>query len=149
MERREFMRRVVAGGVAAAMPRALFAATDGIKLTVYKTPTCGCCTAWVGYMKDQGFDVTAIDMADLSNIKSSWGVPEKLQSCHTALSGSYVIEGHVPADLVKKMVSERPKIVGLAVPGMPEDAPGMGSGKTPYDVMSWTKVGKPKVFAKR
>ena len=120
-----------------------------MKVTVYKTPGCDCCKAWVSYMQDQGFDVSAVDMSDLTNIKSSWGVPAKLQSCHTALVGTYVFEGHVPADLVRRVVTQRPRIVGLAVPGMPMDAPGMGTGDTPYQVMAWTKAGKTTVFAKR
>jgi hypothetical protein len=130
-------------------PRLLLARSATLKMTVYKTPTCDCCANWVSYMKDYGFEVAVVDLNDLSSIKSSWGVPVELQSCHTALSGKYVIEGHVPADLVKKMLSERPIILGLAVPGMPADAPGMGDGDTPYEVMSWTKAGKTKVYAKR
>ena len=90
-----------------------------------------------------------VNLDDLSNIKASWGVPSTLQSCHTALAGKYVIEGHVPADLVKKMLTEKPPIIGLAVPGMPADAPGMGDGNTPYEVISWTKAGKTKVYATR
>ncbi|HEY2849298.1 MAG TPA: DUF411 domain-containing protein [Gemmatimonadaceae bacterium] len=150
MNRRAFIGvSLGAGAMITIAPSRLFAQPVAVKVTVYKSPTCGCCANWVSYMKDQSFDVDVVDLNDLSNIKSSWGVPEKLQSCHTALAGKYVIEGHVPADLVKKMLAERPPIVGLAVPGMPVDAPGMGDGSTPYEVMSWTKGGKAKVYATR
>jgi hypothetical protein len=100
-------------------------------------------------MEGRGFSASVVDMDDLSAIKRSSGIPAKLESCHTALVGAYVIEGHVPADLVKKILAEKPAIVGLSVPGMPADAPGMGTGKTPYDVISWDKAGKTNVFAKR
>jgi hypothetical protein len=150
MLRREFMR-VSVGATAAlvAAPSLLRALDAPLKMTVYKSPSCGCCKDWVSYMQAQGFTADVKDMNDLSEIKRSLGVPAKLESCHTALVGAYVIEGHVPADLVKKILAEKPAIVGLAVPGMPADAPGMGNGKTPYDVISWDKAGKTSVFAKR
>jgi hypothetical protein len=150
MLRREFIA-VSAGATRAlvAAPRLLRALDAPVKMTVYKSPSCGCCKAWVSYMQAQGFTADITDMNDLSEIKRSLGVPAKLESCHTALVGAYVIEGHVPADLVKKILSEKPQIVGLAAPGMPADAPGMGSGKTPYEVISWDKGGKTSVFAKR
>jgi hypothetical protein len=150
MRRREFMRVTLGTSAALAVSPSLLRALDApVKMTVYKTPDCGCCKDWITYMKGQGFTVAAVDMNDLAEIKRSSGVPAKLESCHTALVGGYVVEGHVPADLVKKILAEKPKIVGLAVPGMPVDAPGMGSGKTPYDVIAWDKAGKTSVFAKR
>ena len=153
MRRREFMQLTVRAGVAlAAAPslvRALNAVNAPVKITVYKSPSCGCCGAWVVYMTKQGFAVDVKDMNDLTEIKRSLGVPVKLESCHTAVVGAYVIEGHVPADLVKKVLAEKPAIIGLAAPGMPADAPGMGTGKTPYDVIAWDKTGKTSVYAKR
>ena len=152
MDRREFMLvSLRASAVLVAAPKLLSALGKDarVKMTVYKTPSCGCCANWVTYMQEQGFELTVVDLNDLSNIKSSWGVLPKLQSCHTALVGAYVIEGHVPADLVKKVLAQKPKIVGLAVPGMPVDAPGMGDGKTPYSVIAWTKAGKTSVYAER
>jgi hypothetical protein len=150
MHRREFVRVTLGAGLAvAAAPSLLRALGAAVKMTVYKSPSCGCCTDWVTYMKGQGFTAEVKDLNDLSDIKRSMGVPAKLESCHTAIVGAYVIEGHVPADLVKKILAEKPKIVGLAVPGMPVDAPGMGSGKTPYEVISCDKAGKTSVFAKR
>jgi len=150
MHRRDFVKTAVgAGAVLVAAPSLLRALGAPVKMTVYKSPSCGCCAEWVKYMQGQSFAVSVVDIADLTDIKRSSGVPAKLESCHTALVGSYVIEGHVPADLVKKILAEKPAITGLAVPGMPADAPGMGSGKTPYDVISWDKAGKTSVYAKR
>jgi hypothetical protein len=150
MYRREFVRvSVGAGAVLVGLPSLLLALDAPVKMTVYKSASCGCCKEWVAYMQGEGFSASVVDMNDLSEIKRSSGVPAKLESCHTALVGGYVIEGHVPADLVRKVLAEKPKISGLAVPGMPVDAPGMGHGKTPYDVIAWDKTGRTSVFAKR
>ena len=150
MHRREFVKTAVgASAVLVAAPSLLRALDAPVKMTVYKSASCGCCKDWVTYMQGQGFAEDVKDMDDLSQIKRSSGVPAKLESCHTALVGGYVVEGHVPADLVKKILAEKPKITGLAVPGMPLDAPGMGNGKTPYDVIAWDQAGKTSVFAKR
>ena len=121
------------------------------KMTVYKSPTCGCCAKWVENMKAAGFKVQVQDMDDLTEIKQASGVPVRIRTCHTAVVGNYVVEGHVPADLVKKMLSEKPKMTGIAVPGMPVGSPGMESGneKTPYDVVLFDKTGKTTVYAKR
>jgi len=120
-------------------------------MTVYKTPTCGCCAKWVDHMKAAGFDVKVQDMDDLTEIKQASGVPVRLRSCHTAVVGNYVVEGHVPADVVKKLLAEKPKTTGIAVPGMPVGSPGMemGSEKAPYEVVTFDKTGKTTVFAKR
>jgi hypothetical protein len=150
MRRREFVRATFgAGAVLATAPSLLRALAAPLKMTVYKSPTCGCCKEWVTYMQGQGFETDVKEMNDLADIKRSFGVPAKLESCHTAFVGGYVVEGHVPADLVKRILAERPKIVGLSAPGMPADAPGMGTGKTPYDVIAWDKAGKTSIFAKR
>ncbi len=126
-------------------------ATAGTPITVYKTPTCGCCKEWVTHMQGAGFAVKVVDMNDLSEVKHNAGVPPRLQSCHTALVGTYVIEGHVPADLVRKMLKDKPSIVGLAVPGMVTGSPGMeqGDAKVPYEVIAFAKDGKTSVYAKR
>jgi len=120
-------------------------------ITVYKSPSCGCCKEWVKHVTEAGFAVKVIDMDDLAMIKSANGVPAALQSCHTGLVGSYVVEGHVPADLIKKMLAEKPAIVGLAVPGMVTGSPGMeqGNTKTPYSVVSFDRSGRTAVYAKR
>ena len=121
------------------------------QMTVYKTPTCGCCAKWVDHMKAAGFKVQVQDMDDLTEIKQASGVPVKIRTCHTAVVGNYVVEGHVPADLVQKMLTEKPKMTGIAVPGMPIGSPGMESGteKSPYDVVLFDKTGKTTVYAKR
>ena len=154
MERRIFVRVIVGAGAAAvAAPRLSSAMTGAapIPVTVYKSPSCGCCKNWVTHMQGAGFAVKVIDMDDLTTVKKNAGVPQQLQSCHTALVGAYVVEGHVPADLVKKMLAQKPQITGLAVPGMVTGSPGMemGDSKDPYDVIAFDRAGKTTIFAKR
>ena len=95
------------------------------EITVYKSPTCGCCNKWVSHLRDAGFKVNTINSDDLESIKLSAGVQPFLQSCHTALVDGYVVEGHVPASDIKRLLQERPAVTGLAVPGMPAGSPGM------------------------
>jgi hypothetical protein len=120
-------------------------------ITVYKTATCGCCAKWVDHMKAAGFAPTVKDLPNLNAVKAEAGVPSELQSCHTARVDGYVIEGHVPADVVRQLLKERPKVVGIAVPGMPSGSPGMEQGgvKDPYEVLTFDVSGKTTVFAKR
>ena len=121
-----------------------------IPMVVYKDPGCGCCKEWVKIMQKAGFAVTAHDTADMNAIKTTMGVPANLQSCHTAIVGNYVFEGHVPADLVKKLLAEKPVARGLAVPGMPNGSPGMeGPTKDKYDVVLFERTGKTRVYASR
>ena len=121
------------------------------ELTVYKSPTCGCCGKWIDHMKAAGFQVKVVDLDDLTEIKQASGVPMKLRTCHTGVVGNYAIEGHVPADVVKKLLAEKPAAAGIAVPGMPIGSPGMevGSQKDSYEVFLFDKTGKTTVFAKR
>lgn len=109
----------------------------GETLEVYKTPWCGCCAAWVDHMRDAGFSVRVTEMEDLAALKARYGVTAELASCHTALIGGYVVEGHVPAADVARLLKERPEATGLAVPGMPVGSPGMemGSEQDPYEVV--------------
>jgi hypothetical protein len=121
-------------------------------VTVYKTPTCGCCSKWIEHMRGQGFAVKSMDVHDITSIKTSYGVPPESASCHTALVSGYVLEGHVPADSVKRLLREKPKVAGLAVPGMPIGSPGMEmpNGQVErYDVVSFVKGGKTAVFDKK
>lgn len=123
-------------------------AADSIVVTVYKSPTCGCCTAWVEHLRKEGFRVVAIDTADIDAIKRRQGVTQELSSCHTAVVGDYVIEGHVPAADIRRLLAERPQIRGLAAPGMPQGSPGMETGvRDRYDVLSFTREGRTAVFA--
>jgi hypothetical protein len=98
---------------------------DAITIQVYKTPTCGCCSKWIDHLEDAGFDVEATDLPDLTALKAENGITRSLSSCHTAMVGGYVVEGHVPADDIRRMLTERPPIAGLTVPGMPMGSPGM------------------------
>lgn len=121
-----------------------------IPIKVYKTPTCGCCKAWVQHLEENGFKVEVMDMPDLSSVKAKYGVKPEMQACHTAVVGNYVVEGHVPADLILKMINEKPAIAGLAVPGMPMGSPGMeGGAKESYAVLSFDSTGKSSVYANR
>ena len=120
-------------------------------ITVHKSPSCGCCGKWVDYLRKEGFEVKAIDEANLTPIKEKAGVKPEMASCHTAMVDGYVLEGHVPADVIAKLLAERPAgVVGLAVPGMPMGSPGMESAdgfKTPYQVMAFTQDGQSRVYA--
>lgn len=119
-------------------------------ITVYKSPSCGCCGLWVDYLKENGYQVKVVDLDDLSEVKSASGVPRSVQTCHTAVVDGYVVEGHVPVDALRKLLSERPKIAGIGVPGMPIGSPGMpGSPVQRYDVVSWDKSGKTAVYLKK
>lgn len=114
---------------------------------VYKSPACGCCSGWVEHLRANGFNVQTHDLSDVTPHKIRLGVPPRLGSCHTALIDGYVIEGHVPAQDIKRLLEERPDIAGLAVPGMPSGSPGMSGPPQRYDVMSFEKNGDFKVYA--
>ena len=117
---------------------------------VYKSPTCGCCSKWVDHMREEGFEVRTTDTSDLADFKASHGVPGQVESCHTALVGGYVVEGHVPASDIQRLLRERPAIRGVAVPGMPIGSPGMevpGTKAQPYDVIALDENGRTDVFA--
>ena len=139
----------LAGGVAVLAARAPRAAKPSV--AVFKSPTCGCCAKWNEHMTAAGYAVTSRDMTDMNAVKDEHRVPTALRSCHTALVAGYVLEGHVPADVVAKLLAERPAgVVGLAVPGMPAGSPGMESAdgfKTPYQVMAFTQDGQSRVYA--
>jgi hypothetical protein len=119
---------------------------------VFKTATCGCCSKWVDHMRAAGFtaNVTDVEDAELQKYKQQHGVPNSAKSCHTARVGGYTIEGHVPASEVRRLLVERPKVTGLAVPGMPLGSPGMEVSRVkahPYDVLTFDATGKTKVFS--
>jgi hypothetical protein len=120
-------------------------------LAVFKSPTCGCCAKWNEHMTAAGYTVNSSDRTDMNAIKEEHRIPANLRSCHTALVSGYVVEGHVPADVVAKLLAERPAgVVGIAVPGMPAGSPGMESPdgfKAPYQVLAFTKDGQSRVYA--
>ncbi len=116
---------------------------------VYKSPTCGCCTDWVKHLQQNGFTVKVHEVTDTSAYRAKFGVPEQFGSCHTAMVGGYAIEGHVPAREIKRLLEEKPKAKGLAVPGMPLGSPGMeGPRSDPYKVLLFQADGKSAVYQK-
>jgi hypothetical protein len=123
-------------------------AAQGPALEVWKDPSCGCCEGWVKHMRAAGFEATVYDVADLQAVKAANGVPDTLQSCHTATVGGYVLEGHVPAADVRRLLAERPRAKGLAAPGMPPSSPGMDIPGTPYEVVLFGGGGGDRVWAR-
>lgn len=121
-----------------------------LEVTVYKDPNCGCCDKWIDHLRDNGFKVTAIDRGDLGEIKERLGIRPELASCHTARVGDYLVEGHVPADVIRHLLKERPDVVGIAVPGMPVGSPGMeGPNPQRYDILTFDRQGRTAVYASR
>lgn len=139
-------------GVAAAASSSFEAQGSLPALTVYKSPACGCCVKWIDYMRARGFSVKTVDVEDIAEVKRTWGVPTNLSACHTTVAGSYVIEGHVPADVVTRFLRERPQVTGIAVPGMPLGSPGMEqpTGRVePFAVMTFDRAGRTSVYERR
>lgn len=123
-------------------------AQGGTPIAVFKSPTCGCCTKWVEHLKANGFAATATNLDDMAPVKAKHGVPKAAESCHTAVVEGYVIEGHVPASDIRRLLKTKPAVAGLAAPGMPMGSPGMeGPNPQKYDVLSFDKAGRTKVFA--
>jgi hypothetical protein len=117
-------------------------------ITVYKDAGCGCCKSWVEHLIKHGYRVDAKDTPDMTEVKRALGVPDALSACHTAVVNGYLIEGHVPAADIARLLKEKPKVRGLAVPGMPMGSPGMEGTRTQhYQVLSFDKAGKTKIFA--
>ena len=155
MARREFLR--VGAGVFAVtlVPGSLPAWADGSGdlplMTIYKSETCLCCEKWVDHVKAAGFQTMVHDRDPIDPLKDELAIPPHVRSCHTAQVGGYLIEGHVPAADIKRMLREKPKLMGLAVPGMPVGTPGMdqpGVPAEPYHVVAFQKAGTTSVYAK-
>ena len=119
------------------------------KIDVYRSPTCSCCGKWVAHLKESNFQVKDNVIEDVQEIKDKYGVSKAMASCHTAVVNGYVIEGHVPANDIKKLLKIKPHVVGIAVPAMPSGTPGMemGSSKDPYNVISFNKDNQYEVFS--
>jgi hypothetical protein len=134
---------------AAAVEVAVAAATDESPLvTLYKNPTCACCADWAEHMRANGFRVDVKEGVSLAAVKEQNDVPFSLSSCHTAVVDGYALEGHVPADVVQKLLLDRPDVAGLAVPGMPPGVPGMpGEGLGSYEVLAFQADGSAQVYA--
>ncbi|MDB9527904.1 DUF411 domain-containing protein [Oscillatoria sp. CS-180] len=120
------------------------------EITVYRSPTCGCCGLWIEHMEAAGFTVKDNLTEDMTAIKEQYGVPANLASCHTTIVDGYVVEGHIPAEDVQRLLAEKPDVAGIAVPGMPIGSPGMEAGDyvEPYTVFSFTESGETAAFAK-
>lgn len=126
------------------------AEASGPEITVYKTPTCGCCSNWVDHLRAEGFRVTTHDLPTLTEVKREHGVPDELASCHTAVVDGYSVEGHVPADVIRRLLVERPEVRGIAVPGMPMGSPGMeGPYSQAYEVYTFNADGPIDVYEVR
>ncbi len=155
--RRNVGRRTIVmalAGVAVATGATAFAVFFGSdqataeEIVIYKSPSCECCGNWATHLRQHGFDVSVNNIEDMDPVKRQAGVPLAMESCHTAYIGGYVVEGHVPANDIRKILAERPNIKGLAVPGMPSSAPGMdGPDPEPYTVYSFDAMGATKAFA--
>lgn len=147
MKRRQILTALAAGAAAAALPA--LAANKLPLVEVFKSPTCGCCGAWVDHLKDAGFPVKVVEVDDTTVTRKRYGLPDKFGSCHTGIVNSYVVEGHVPATEIKRLLASKPSAIGLAVPGMPVGSPGMeyGDRRDPYDVYLIDKSGRETVFA--
>jgi hypothetical protein len=152
--RRGFVAQAAGFTLAALSGRGLWAQVSRIHpatLTVFKSPTCGCCAKWVDHVKAAGFTVDVHDEDDMDPVKDRLGVPADLRSCHTAQIEGYLIEGHVPAADIKSLLGTRPKVAGLSVPGMPKSTPGMavpGEPAESYTVVSFQKDGATQVYAR-
>lgn len=145
--------RTAASPPANAMVDATLAATiaETPTIKVYKSPTCGCCALWVDHMREAGFELDVEDTDDMIDVKVDAGLPLQLQSCHTALVGGYVFEGHIPAEVIARFLAEKPSASGLAVPGMPIGSPGMefGDRVDPYDVLQFDAAGNTSIYESR
>jgi len=156
-DRRKFLALAGLATAGLLLPRRLLASAtpDPVAMTIYKSPTCGCCGKWVDHVRANGFEPKVIDVADqarLDELKGTSGIPVALRSCHMALVGAYAVEGHVPADLIHKMLREKPQGRGLTVPGMVTGSPGMevqGAPASKYDVLLFQRDGKTTVYASR
>lgn len=126
------------------------APAQATKIVVYKDATCGCCVHWIDHVKAAGFRVSVRNRTDLIAIKRRYGIEPSFASCHTAVVEGYAVEGHVPADVIQRLLRERPAVVGIAVPGMPAGAPGMeGLVRESYSVVTFDRSGGTRIYATR
>jgi len=149
MKRRTFLSAAVvaAAGLPAIARLAQAAPVAQPVIEVYKSATCGCCGAWVEHLRANGFRVNAHDVPDPSDYREKYRIPNELGSCHTGVVQGYALEGHVPASEIRRLLKEKPKAIGLAVPAMPMGSPGMeGHRKDPYDVLLVMADGSHKVY---
>lgn len=149
---RRFIKLLTLVGVIAAIALATaapsLAGSKASEITVYRDPSCGCCGGWIAYLAKQGFQPKEITTSNIEPLKQQHGVPNNLASCHTAVIQGYAIEGHVPAEDIKHLLAQRPKVAGIAVPGMPIGTPGMEDGdrRESFTVVSFDKQGNTRAF---
>ncbi len=152
ISRRDFLTHAAGAVVAAvAAGRALAETHAPIPITIYKSKSCGCCAKWVDHVEANGFAPAVHDEEEMDPIKDELGVPRGVRSCHTALVGKYLIEGHVPASDIRRLLAEKPKVAGLAVPGMPAGTPGMlepGTKGEPFEVIAFQSGGQTAPYAR-
>ena len=154
ISRRTFVGHAAGFGLSLAGAKALQAGLPEVAdptVTIYMSPTCGCCALWVDHVKAAGFKTVVHEEEDMDTVKESLGVPRDMRSCHTAQVEKYLVEGHVPAEDIRKLLSRKPRAVGLAAPGMPASSPGMavpGEPHEPFDVLLFQRDGSTEVFAK-
>lgn len=147
MKRRNLFSLAIGAVTLMALPAR---AADSLPaVEVFRNPSCGCCGAWVDHLEAAGFDVRVTMVGDTSATRARYGLPDRFGSCHTAVVAGYVVEGHVPAVDIKKLLAMKPVAIGLAVPGMPAGSPGMdvGSHRDPYRVLLIDKQGRERVFS--
>lgn len=138
----------LAGAALLAQPLGALAASGAQQVTVWKTPSCGCCHEWVAHLRKSGFEVLTHDVEDTAPVRQKFGLDAKFGSCHTGRLGRYVVEGHVPARELRRLLREQPKALGLAVPGMPLGSPGMemGDARQAYDVLLVRADGSSRIY---
>ncbi|UUZ76644.1 DUF411 domain-containing protein [Polaromonas sp. P1(28)-13] len=150
ISRRSALRLPLAmvGAAVLSHPLRALARSDQNQITAWKNPDCGCCREWVAHLRKSGFEVVTNDVKDTAPIRQKLGLPDKFGSCHTASLGNYVIEGHVPAQELRRLLREKPNARGLAVPGMPVGSPGMevGNARDAYDVLLVLADGSSRVY---
>jgi len=122
--------------------------SGNMNMTVYRSPSCGCCGVWIEHAKHHGFQITDITTDDMEAVKREHNIPRDLASCHTTIIDGYVMEGHIPVDDIKRFLKQTPNVVGLTVPGMPLGTPGMEAGdrKQPFDILAFDRNGQVQVF---
>lgn len=142
------IKLLMIGGLLSLNVSAYAEAESPIEIEVYRSPSCGCCSKWLTHLKENQFVIKDHVTEDVQQIKDKYGVPQNMSSCHTALVNGYVVEGHVPAADIKKLLKIKPAVIGISVPGMPMGTPGMemGGRKDPYKVVSFDKDKKYQVF---
>jgi hypothetical protein len=144
-------RTVLLAAAAALLAPAAACAAQAREITVYKTPWCGCCGGWVKRLQAAGFTAEVVEVDDLAPVRAKHGVPFELSSCHTGIAGGYVFEGHVPIADVERVLTEKPKALGLTVPGMPIGSPGMeipNAAPEAFDTLLLLKDGTTRVYAR-